>query len=230
MDYDEMMYRLELAIDNLRLLRDAQVPETRFHDHYQAQITALTAELLAWKRQAPMLEQLDILIGQARERASGAQWRANRTAGAWSRATAGAGTGGGFLALLSLAWTPTPLMPVIGVLLLAAAVGAVVLGTRARHRATDEVDRERRVLDGFVAERKQQLPGDAHTGRGRRDVPTGGLHALLGHRPGVVAHRELDPADHGDTGQLRPLGGQGHHVVGELHGGHGDHDATVVDA
>lgn len=158
-EYQARMGEIRDKIHELRLLRDAQTPDSRNHTHFQDEINTLTSELLAWKRHSPRIGELDMMVQNAARQVDETQRKAQATADVWSRTAAVSGGFGGLLVLISLVWTPSALMPALGGLLLAIAVGALFLCVQARRHDSGGTDRAREALAALQRERQSLLPG-----------------------------------------------------------------------
>jgi hypothetical protein len=113
------------SIYGLRLLRDAQDPDGRWHSQFQRNIEDLTTELITVRQVAPEVEQLDVLTATAEQRLR----QADPAEDPWSPLAVLFGVIGTVLLLgaLWLGWSP---LLAAGVLL--AAVGALFGSVRYR--------------------------------------------------------------------------------------------------
>ena len=144
-------------IHRLRLLRDAQQPDSALQSQFQQDITRLTSELLEWEQAAGQLREVDRRVARASREVRLAQ-RGVERGGGWIRGAGRFGVAGGVVVVLSVVWTPTVLLPLAGVLLLAVAVGLLFPGVRARRAAQDELDRRQVALEQLRGERDELLP------------------------------------------------------------------------
>jgi len=157
-EYQQQIERITSRIHQLRALKEAQEPGSHHEKHFQRQITELTEALLSWETTAPELVKLDGAIDYARERVSRAVRNSTNSSGGWMRIAGFSGVFGTGLLLLSLAWTPTYLMPLIGAVMLVVAVAALLFGVSSRRAAEDAVEEAREALREIEQRRAVLLP------------------------------------------------------------------------
>jgi hypothetical protein len=155
-DSKRMEY-LRNRIQDQQILRDAQVPNGQDYAFFQAEITNLTNELLAWERITDRLDQLDGAIATAARLVRDANGDVSETARRLVLAAMFAVIGALPLTF-SLRWSLGQSVLEAGVGLLALSLIAVVVLMRARERALTVVEAENGKLDQVWAERKKIIP------------------------------------------------------------------------
>lgn len=136
--YKTHVAELEDQIGKQMMLRNAQAPDSENRAYFQKEINDLTSELLRLKGAIPQLEALDERI----ERAQRDVHRAARDVhgdAARSRPALWCASLGIPMILLSLVWTPTAWLPVIGVALIVAAALFLVRSMQTRRFASDQL-------------------------------------------------------------------------------------------
>jgi hypothetical protein len=144
--YQGQIERITARIHQLRALKEAQEPGSHHEKHFQRQITELTEALLSWETTAPELVKLDDAIEYAQERVRRAVRNSDNASGGWLRIAGFSGVFGTGLLLLSLVWTPSYLLPLVGVVMVLVAVGALLVGVNSRRAAEAAVEEAREGL------------------------------------------------------------------------------------
>lgn len=161
-DYRVVANALMGRIEELRRLRDAQDPDGDLYARFQGDINKLTGQLLRIQDAGPRAEALDDRISAARAEVQEARDAAEDASTFWSRIALGTGGAGALLVVLSLLVSVPWWVPTIGALLLAATVGALFIGTKARASANADVDDAVRAVTALENEREELEPPPVH--------------------------------------------------------------------
>ncbi|MGH8876779.1 MAG: hypothetical protein ACRD0P_05455 [Stackebrandtia sp.] len=156
--YQAKMRTITDRIHELRLLRDAQTPDSRNYFHFQDQIDQHTIELLGWEDNAGRLAEMDTVIRDANRRLTQAQHRAGTAATGWTRVAGVTGALGALLLVDTLLWEQPIWMPVTAVVLFLAAVASIYRGVEARRHAIADIDTARAELAEAINARADALP------------------------------------------------------------------------
>ncbi|MGH3657840.1 MAG: hypothetical protein ACRDUA_14385, partial [Micromonosporaceae bacterium] len=156
--YQAKMRTITDRIHELRLLRDAQTPESRNHFHFQEEIDRLTVELLGWEDNAGRLAELDIVVRDATRRLTQSQQRAGTAATGWTRLAGVTGALGALLLVDTLLWQQPTWMPITAVTLFVVAVAALQRGVEALRHAVADIDTARAELAEAINGRASALP------------------------------------------------------------------------
>lgn len=138
-EYKTRVAELGDQIGQQMMLRNAQAPDSENRAYFQKEINDLTSELLRLKAAIPHLEALD-------QRIERAQRDVHRAASdlhgdtARSRPALWCASFGIPMTLLSLVWTPTVWLPVVGVALIVSAAFLLVMSMRTRRFVSDRLD------------------------------------------------------------------------------------------
>jgi Flp pilus assembly protein TadB len=127
------------------------------YQFFQNEVTQLTNELLEWEENIDALDELAARITAVNSRIRAAQQDAAQAAGTWWRLATACGLSGALLFALGLRWSVSLLLGVGAVLLVLAGV-AVLMVTRVRTSAREEVARARLRLAQLQAERDTLIP------------------------------------------------------------------------
>lgn len=139
-EYDKEARRITDEIGRLKMVRDAQTQGSPNYHHFQSKIDDLTDALVLWEQAVPTIRQLDQRANAALAAAEDAERRVELAASNWNQVAAVSAVAGGFLILLSLVWTPSAWLPILGVLFALGAGGCVFGGIAARRTAQAVVD------------------------------------------------------------------------------------------
>lgn len=153
----ERMEYLRIRIQDRQILKEAQVRDGADYRFFQNEVTELTYELRAWEQVIDTLDDLADRISAVNNRIRAAQEDAVRAAGSWGRLASVCGLVGALLFALGLRWSLNLLLEVGAVLLVLAGV-AVLMVTRVRTSAREEVARARLQLAQLQAERDVLIP------------------------------------------------------------------------
>jgi len=185
-EYDTHISQLTERIYGAKLMRDAQRPDSGRYDRFQREIDGLTDDLQEWTEAAPELAELDAAIGAAErrlvrtERASEDEQHLTGLAAKWL------GGLGIICLLVSVTWMPSFWFPVLAVLCIAGAVGAVMTGTRGRRARAEAIDVAESDLSSLRARREHRVPAMPVTRSVARSIPAVGR---------LLVDAELEAAD-----------------------------------
>ncbi len=137
--HDRRQTELKDRICELRLLRDAQEPESQHWFNIQDQINKLTANLLEWENNADLLAGLDRQVRSAETRLRVAQDKAEKPPQPWTLIASSCGGLGAVLLLSYLLWSSAVWMPITVVGLFGVAGVAVQRSLAAKQAALKAV-------------------------------------------------------------------------------------------
>lgn len=139
-DYDGLVTELEDEVLHLNALKVAQEPDSDAAYSYQQRINLLTGRAMALHAARRELHELDARIEASRREARRAADKVDEAMDfAWAVVKL-AGGAGLFGLLICFMWVPTVWLPITTAVLLAVAVGAIVLALRVRPGLNDAAD------------------------------------------------------------------------------------------
>jgi Flp pilus assembly protein TadB len=168
--YKQQTDQLRDQIFAVKVLRDAQRPDSARHDQFQQEINDLTDEFVEWRSATPDLIELDHAIEAARRRLAAADRAADGDAHITRSIAQFFGVIGIICLLISATWAPSIWFPVLTFVFLAVAIAAIMLGTRTRKDRAEAVDEADEALKALKERREDRVPAQA----GARWMPTAG--------------------------------------------------------
>ncbi|WP_297551448.1 hypothetical protein [Amycolatopsis sp.] len=160
-EYAEKIADIEKRIVRLKILRDAQTPDSLNAGHFQRQIDDLTNSLISWEDNAPRLREVDAGQDKALTALMTAEQYVRYAGTGWNQGARWFAFVGGIAVLASLVASLAAWVPVLGGVLVLAAGGCVYGGIRAHINAEDVRDARETDLADYNRMKTQLLPGEA---------------------------------------------------------------------
>jgi len=156
-DYDEREKAFFFQVDKLKLWRDAQAPDSLFHQQFQEEIEGITARRQHLMAVRPRLEKLDEQIAAVARRLAAVQDDSDD--GGWAAVAVGAACVGAVLLGVCLLFDPGWKLWAAMVVGFVVAIGAAVISVRSREDASAECAGLRTDLED-LRRRRAELLGD----------------------------------------------------------------------